>query len=292
MPLHVFRPFTLGSYECTFVRRNQITIGNITDEDGVTINNVFLNSFVYSPANNNISRKFPIGDTFKYCTFGELKIKISHLTPICINTIGTSATDLAQFQITPYMIGGIMDDGQFGRIRCGGTYQEYVKNNILSTTAPIGVDILRSPKCFTLSAGQIYEYKKRIPNPPGRFFYKTPQNFDSNSIYYLPCDEPVGESSTTEISPFVPKNLYASIPQSPNFPIICIAMQWYDALNDSTNKPRLKASAMLESELQMTFYTDSDSLSYSSRNVGIPLAKTTWTEVNGPNKLRPNFYRE
>lgn len=292
MPLHVFRPLTQGAYECTFIRRNQITLGNTSDTYATTINNLFLNSFIYTTTNSGISKKFPNATSFPYCTFGEIKITISHLTPICINTIGTTATDLAQFQITPYMIGGVYDDGQFGTVNCKGTYNDFVTNNILQTTSPTGGDIIKANKCFTLSAGQTYTYNKKFPNPPGRFYYKTPTQLDINNVIYFPTDVPKPSSSNYIIDPFVPKERFASIPQSPENPIISIAMQWYDALNASTNKPRLQASAMIETELQMTFYTDSDTVSWVPNNYAIPLTKTTWIDATAPQTQRPVFYRQ
>lgn len=291
MPLHVFRPLTQGSYECTFVRRNQITIGSITDEQGTTINNLILNSFLISQGKGGLSPKYPIGNNFTFCTFGKLTIKISHIVPICINTIGTTATDLAQFQITPYLIGGIFDDGEFGEIQVKGSYNHFIHDNILTTQAPQGSDILKAPKCFTLSAGQIYTYEKDIPNPPGRFYYKTPQLFNNENVYILPSDSTSGTGDTFKVKPFVPQKNYASIPQSPHFPIITLGMQWFDALDSSTNKPRLFASAMLETELQMTFYTDSDTITWRENNNTIELEKVVWIEENGPIRRQPNFYR-
>lgn len=295
MPLHVFRPLRQGSYECTFTRRNQITIPSINEITALAINNVFLNPYIWSPAHSGYSNKFPSAN-FKYMTFGTLTVKISHIVPICINTIGTTATDLAQFQITPYLLGGIFSEGQNNSITINATYNEsnLLANNVIETTSPAGNALLQADKLFTLSAGQTYTYTKDIPNPPGRFYWQVPKDYTTNE-YYLPADIPL--YNTANISPnmqsFVSKaNLYHSIPQSPDYPIIALAMQWFDILNASTNKPRLQASAMIESELQITFYTDSDQRVTNSANYSIPLVSNTWAKILAQSQYRPNFYRK
>lgn len=298
MPLHVFRPLTQGSYECTFVRRNQITFGNTTDDYAIMINNMFLNSLIHDPFNIKTSSKYPMAATFEYCTFGKLKVKISHLTPICINTIGTTATDLAQFQITPYLIGGIFDSGQFGKINVHSSYSyaEFLQNNVVKTRNPQGQDVFRANKCFTLSTGQIYEYERNIPNPPGRFYYSTPTVFSDTSVHILPMDIYNGNPiEGKHITPFVSKKLYNSFPQTEKVPIIAFALQWYDVLNQSTNKPRLQASAIIETELQMTFYTNDDSLNFVASNATSKPYIISWKNlqtISATDQIRPpNFYR-
>ncbi len=260
----------LGVYHARFTKRHWVTIPGLNNTDStksLIINTMLLDPLVhrlkllsngYAPSNIRCSFKWPSPGCFPFCKFNKLDVHLSRFVP-AIKTTGGNATvnDMTLFQTSPYLLVAQGHRGFKGQYQVDTkeyTAQKLMETNCLPCT---DADIDMWPVVNTLGIGGEFHFSKTFPCPPTRYYYQNPPNLFHNNktIRYLPHDEVANKNVITSyMGNFMPNY------QPPAHDDVClaIAMPRLHVLDKSTNKTNVYGSCIIETCLDVTFFTCPD----------------------------------
>lgn len=301
--MHHHELFRIHQYSVpvTIVRKQHLTItpykpGDTTTTDyGVTFLPHQFFEF-YANATDTRHRK-PYEDmqsAFPYCIYHNTRIRLSHFIPLQKSLQGTTATDVTAFNIAPYMYIARDTTGFVPKIVGADNigHKQALNQSVRTPSTPFWPTdktdywegLLSLQDVTTMGSGAVWEVNIPCPQPLNRLMWSSPQ-FNKNSLTYLPMDICTAGTEVLHADSCRRYTAIETIPGTPPTTItvtnsemlppkydrgaIALFLPHIEPISDSENIIKMMGHVLLETELNMTMFSNPDGYQGVNSNTGL-----------------------